>query len=220
MHGLSKINGAFVAQPPWNERTPHIPSAEWVGQELVQACYVRRTILDAMKWMRDKRGAHTDRDWGDDVPHCFRPFYLMYIGIFLFHVSHYLIGRALEAAEFDTGFSDRVFPNVVRLDEALRIPSSVGGEYHSRLLPGEDVRWDVPLEGEQQPWLLRSTPQPGNLRMTLTSCLFFMSTPVDEFQIRTDQGRTTVELHRAGAPPLVINDVPSPIPPAPAKYWD
>ena len=220
LHGLSKVNGSFVAQPPWNEKTPHMPSAEWVGQELVQACYVRRTILDAMKWMRDKRGAHTDRDWGDDVPHCFRPFYLMYIGIFLFHVSRYLIGQALKAAEFDTGFSDMVFPDIGRLDEALRIPSSDAGDYHPRLLPGEDLSWSVTLEGEQRPWLLRSTPQPGDERMRLTSYLFFMSAAVDDLSIRTEQGKTTVVLHRAGAPPLVVNDVPSPVPHSQANYWN
>ena len=129
LHGLSKINGVFEAQPPWNNNTRHLPIAEWVEQDLIQACHIRRTIRDAMKWTRDKRGSHTDKDWGDDVPHVFRPFYLMYVGIFLFHVSSYLISKALEAANCNRGFSDQLFPDVRRLDERLRAPSSVQGGF-------------------------------------------------------------------------------------------
>ena len=89
-----------------------------------------------------------------------------------------------------------------------------------RLLPGEEHKMDVPFEGDQQPLMIRSTTSEEDPRVTLTSCLFFMSAPVDDFRIKTLQGRTTVELHRAGAPPLLVNDVPSPILPAPAKYRD
>ena len=220
LHGLSKTNGAFEAQPPWNEKTAHMPLAEWVEQELVQVCNIRRTIRDAMKSTRDKRGSHTDKDWGDDVPHGFRPFYLMYVGIFLLHVSRYLISQALAAARYNNGFSDRVFPDVQRLNERLRVPSSVHGDFQMRLLPGEERRMDVPFEGDQQPLMIRSTTSEEDPRVTLTSRLFFMSAPVDDFRIRTEHGRTMVELHRVGAPPLVVNDVPSPIPPAQAKHWD
>ncbi len=220
LHGLFKMNGTFEAQPPWNDNTPHLPIAEWVDQDLVQACNIRRTIRDAMKWTRDKRGAHTDQDWGDDVPHGLRPFYLMYVGIFLFHVSRYLINQALEAARYNSGFSDRVFPSVRRLDDRLRVPAYAQGSFHMRLLPGEEHRMNVPFEGDNQPLTILSTTSEEDPRVTLTSRLFFMSAPVDEFQIRTEEGRTTVELRRDGAPPLVLNDVPSPIPPAPAKYWD
>ena len=214
LYGLSKINGTFWVHPPWNNNTPHLPIAEWVEQELVQLCYIRRTIRDAMKWTRDKRGSHTDKDWGDDVPHDFRPFYLMYVGIFLFHVSRYLVSQALEATRYNSDFSERVFPDVQRLDERLRVPSYAQGDFHMRLLPGEECKRKVPFEGRHRPFEISPIIYKEDPHVTTKSYLLSMSAPVDHFRIRIEQGRTTVELHRAGAPPLVINDVPSPIPPA------
>ena len=213
LHGLSynSTTSMFEGNAPWNKKTPHVPLADWVGQDLVHITHIRRSILDVMKRMRNKRGAHTDKNWGSDIPHTFRPFYLAYAGIFLFHVGRYLINQALSAAMSDSEFSDMVFPGISRLEEALRIPSSVHGKYHMSLLPGEKSIRSVEFEGDLRPWVFDSVHHDVDPRIKVTSCLFFMSAPLATIDLQRKDGATTVELHRAGSPPLILDNVPTPV---------
>ena len=109
----------------WCTESDQLPVTQWLKQPLVQVNMNHtKTIGDALRQVRDKRGAHADSVWIREVPQPLRAFYELYIGSFMVGLAQLLIQEAAAAAKTDNTFAQALFPNHRNPNAALRAPQS------------------------------------------------------------------------------------------------
>ena len=102
LHGLSydAASERFVVCRLWSDSS--LPLSRWGRQNLVQVCRTTHTIHQVLSGVRNKRGAHADTDWTQNLPQPVRDFYAFYANWFVVEVGLYMMRQAALAAESKT----------------------------------------------------------------------------------------------------------------------
>ncbi len=124
LHGLAykADTNQFQMSWPWNNANAGLSLAKWGRQELVQANATTMTVREVVSRMRNKRGAHVDIDWTNNMPQPARTFFEFYASVFVVLAGWYLVQEAARAAKSKT-FRQLVFDTAGNMDQELRLPT-------------------------------------------------------------------------------------------------
>ena len=170
LHGLSydAASERFFACRPWSGSSVSV--SRWGRQKLVQVCRTTHTIHDVLSGVRNKRGAHADEDWMQNLPQPIREFYAFYANWFVVEVGWHLVRQAALAAESKT-FRTAVFGTT----EEVALPTD-------NPLPRAGLRLSIEREGgfdlkfaDAHPLL--HVPDRGARTTSYSAALWFVRAP-------------------------------------------
>ena len=180
LHGLGYDRGTdrWSLHDPWNTAGDTLAVTKWLSQPLVQVnTNHTQTIGEALRQVRDKRGAHADNVWIREVPQPLRTFYELYIGLFMVALARLLTGKAAAAAKVDDAFAQALFPKHRNPNDALRTTESPHETNASidRIGLGKSG-WSLDYAGGF-PWSIERQPRQGAGSIAKRTSIWFIRAP-------------------------------------------
>ena len=141
LHGMSydAEREQMIIRRPWSDNS--LPLGQWLQQPLVEVCLSTQKIRDVLSAVRNKRGAHVDLLWPQNIPWPVRDFYTVYASLFVVEVGFLLVRQAALVTE-NEAFRKAVFGENAKPELLIDNEFLCGNIFISIERSGPDLQFD------------------------------------------------------------------------------